>query len=771
MKPRVNSSLPHSNVGSVDDPKIRVLCVDDEANFLKTTQQILEHQNSFHVETASSVNDALQMITNEAFDVVVSDYSMPERSGLDFLQELKQNGNDIPFILFTGKGREEVAINALNLGADRYFNKIGDPETVYGELAYGIRQAVAQRRAEQKIWDREERIRAMFASSPDVMIVTDLKGVITDCNLQTLKLMQVTSRADLIGKNYRDLVVKDDHGKTEDSIKELYRYGHIKNMECRILTKKGFEISIDYSANILRDAYGKIVGAVGIARDITEQKQLREQLKESEKTYKLLTENITDAIFIQDMSLRVKYVSPAIEVLSGYTPEEILELKTEDFMTPESYQRGVADFMNAISLGKQGRDSEIPLIQYEYIRKDGSTFWGELRTNMMRNSEGNLIGLQGTLRDITDRKKAEEALRSSEKRFRELSELLPETIYETDCKSNLTFVNKEAFAKFGYPEEGFMYGLSAFQLIAPEDHDKVKKNFAKLMRGEKVGPQEYMAIRKDASTFPIIVESVPIIRDDKFEGIRGIMVDISDRKKAEDTLKETLKELEKTNDKLGVVGKITRHDTRNKLSVIINHIYLAKQDLTNPVHILTNLEDIELAVYQIEKLLGFLRIYEKLGTEERSYVSVKKSVAEAISLLSSLEGIDVRNEFDNLTVLADSLLRQVFYNLIENSMKHGENVTNIRTYYSEDELGLKLIYEDDGVGIPIDEKELIFNEGYGKGTGYGLFLIKKICEAYGWGITEKGTLGKGAKFVMTLPKLHKNGKISYKNPKQGTRQS
>jgi signal transduction histidine kinase len=108
------------------------------------------------------------------------------------------------------------------------------------------------------------------------------------------------------------------------------------------------------------------------------------------------------------------------------------------------------------------------------------------------------------------------------------------------------------------------------------------------------------------------------------------------------------------------------------------------------------------------------------------------------------------------------LLRQLFYNLIDNTLKYGEKVSQIRVYHEE--VGkdqLKLVYEDDGVGIPEDEKEKIFKEGYGKSTGYGLYLIKKICEAYGWTIQETGKPGKGAQFTMIIPKSNKNEKISY----------
>jgi signal transduction histidine kinase len=104
----------------------------------------------------------------------------------------------------------------------------------------------------------------------------------------------------------------------------------------------------------------------------------------------------------------------------------------------------------------------------------------------------------------------------------------------------------------------------------------------------------------------------------------------------------------------------------------------------------------------------------------------------------------------------------MFYNLIDDTLKHGENVSQIRVYHEEGENQLKLVYEDDGVGIPENEKELIFREGYGKGTGYGLYLIKKICETYDWTIKETGKQGKGAQFTIAIPKTIKNGKKSYR---------
>lgn len=128
-------------VVDVDGKKsIKVLHVDDELGLLKIAKECLEMQGLFQVESACSVEEAIGKLERGGYDVIISDYQMPGKDGLEFLRELRQNGNAVPFVIFTGKSREEVAIKALNLGADQYLNKNGDPETVYAELAHAVRR-------------------------------------------------------------------------------------------------------------------------------------------------------------------------------------------------------------------------------------------------------------------------------------------------------------------------------------------------------------------------------------------------------------------------------------------------------------------------------------------------------------------------------------------------------------------------------------------------------------------------------------------------------
>jgi len=157
--------MVESNVGSstgvfVDvtmKARIRVLHVDDEFGFLKVAKRCLEMEGAFQVDNASSAEEAMKKLKKKMFDVIVSDYVMPGKDGLELLKELRRKGNNVPFILFTVKDRDEVAMKALNCGADQYIHKVGDPETVYGELARNIIEAVKDRRTEEGRRETEKR--------------------------------------------------------------------------------------------------------------------------------------------------------------------------------------------------------------------------------------------------------------------------------------------------------------------------------------------------------------------------------------------------------------------------------------------------------------------------------------------------------------------------------------------------------------------------------------------------------------------------------------
>ncbi|MGF3523152.1 MAG: PAS domain-containing sensor histidine kinase, partial [Candidatus Bathyarchaeia archaeon] len=283
-------------------------------------------------------------------------------------------------------------------------------------------------------------------------------------------------------------------------------------------------------------------------------------------------------------------------------------------------------------------------------------------------------------------------------------------------------------------------GRLAVEFIAPKDRERVIQNIQKIMRGELSSGNEYTLLRKDGTTFPVMVYSKRFFDKDGKPCLRGIIVNISELKKASDALVLL-------NEKLSVVGGLTRHDVRNKLAAIAGQIYLLQKKMDSKSEIAGFSKKILNLIDQAARLLDFSKAYEEMGAETRRTINVEECFNTAVTLFSDLSSIRVLNNLSGLTVTADSMLTKVFYNLIDNSLKHGKKVTTISAHFTKEKDKITLTYEDDGVGIPEPAKATLFE----RRAVHGLFLVKKIMDFYGWSITENGEAGKGAKFVITIP--------------------
>lgn len=218
-------------------------------------------------------------------------------------------------------------------------------------------------------------------------------------------------------------------------------------------------------------------------------------------------------------------------------------------------------------------------------------------------------------------------------------------------------------------------------------------------------------------------------------------------------LKRAEERLEMVNGKLRVVGKLARHDVGNKLMIIIYSSYLLKKRFGDNPEIAKYIQNIDSAAAMANRIFDFSRYYEKIGVEEQANINIKDCFQEALTLFPHINHIKVMNETDGLIVVADSLLQQLFYNLIDNSIKHGKTVTEINLRYRIEPSKITLYYEDNGVGVIDENKENIFSEGFttSDGAGLGLSMIKKMMEVYNWTIKETGVPGKGARFEIDIP--------------------
>ncbi len=307
-------SIPLSEL-SGGSTMIRVLYVDDEPGLLEIGKLFLEQSGQFSVDIITSASVALTLLNTKNYEAIISDYQMPEMNGIEFLKKVRTSGNTIPFILFTGRGREEVVIQALNEGADFYLQKGGEPKSQFVELAHKIRQAVQQRRAEISIRNHERREADIISFLPDATAAIDTRGVVIAWNRAMEKMTGIRA-SEILGKgDYEyslpfyherrptliDLVLREDPD-LEAGYPLLKRDGRTLIAEATLpCLYNGRGATIWFTATPLYDSRGTIIGAIESVRDITARKQTETELgrkhDELEAAYNQLSaqENETEA--------------------------------------------------------------------------------------------------------------------------------------------------------------------------------------------------------------------------------------------------------------------------------------------------------------------------------------------------------------------------------------------------------------------------------------------------------------------------------------------
>ncbi len=271
-----------------------------------------------------------------------------------------------------------------------------------------------------------------------------------------------------------------------------------------------------------------------LKEELTSCKKLKEELL----LFKAIVDCSSEAIAIRDSTGRLIYINPAHEKLFGRSHDEARNLNYRDYYPPESVEVLNREVAPAL---ERGESWEGVLDAFD---ANGRRFPLWERADTIRSADGEMQYGFGLMHDISKEEQAEKAVDESEARFKELTELLPESIYEMDLKGNLIFANRSGFDHFGYTQEDFDRGLNAFDLIVPEDRDRGMENVQKILKGEKIRSTEYTVLRKDGSTFPAMFRSAVIFREEKPVGMRGLVIDITDRKSAEEALRKAHDKLE-----------------------------------------------------------------------------------------------------------------------------------------------------------------------------------------------------------------------------------
>jgi PAS domain S-box-containing protein len=580
---------------------ISLLYVDDEPDLLDLCKLFLEREREFSVVTVTSAQKGIEVLNEVAIEAIISDYQMPSMDGIEFLKEVRTKFKDIPFILFTGKGREEVAIEAFNNGADFYLQKGGDPRAQFGELSHKIRQAIRRKKAEEEL----RMMHSTVSNAPEGILWINEDGGITFFN---------------------------------DTI-------------CEML---------------------------------------------------------------------------------GYTREEFARLTIRD-ISPHFIENHLDNN------GFQKKQRKIRTVQDINRKKDGSLIPVEISLNY--SEFGPRLYVFAFVRDITDRKKADDELKSAYEKNQGLMDHANDAIFIADAETGMLLdANKKTQELIGRTLSE-IHTMHESDLHPPGEEEKYRAYFKKHAQ-EGTGHQEEIIVDHKGIQIPVIVSTTVLYLSGR-RCMMGIFHDISDIKKAHDAL-------QLANKKLNLLAEITRHDIRNKLTILSGYVELFTDHPPEPLHSMY-LAKLKSAVKMIEANIEFTKLYQDLGVVAPVWQNVDDTFFKACTHVD-IKQIRFQSDTGGLEIFADPLLERVFYNIVATAVEHGNEVSVIRLSAHESPGGLLIRIEDDGIGIPPHDKETIFQRGYGKNTGLGLFLSREILSITNITIKETGEFQHGACFEMCVPK-------------------
>ncbi len=427
--------------------RIRILCMEDDAGLARLTKKTLTAAG-FTVEVAADGEEGLSMWAAGSYDVLLVDQTMPVRSGLDVIRALAFEEPLPPTVMVTGTGNEEIAVQAMKLGAGDYVVK--DAEGSYLDLL----PTVIERLLEQQRLGEEKR--------------------------QAEEALQKA------------------HDELEARVKE-------RTAELEQANEK-------------------------LSQEVADRTKAEEALRESEERFRQLANLLPQTVFEVDGEGNLIYTNRHGLEISGYSRDDLEKgLHILELFSPEDRERVEQD-VHRLLMGGIVHDR-----RYTALKKDGNTYPVLLYSGLILR-DGEPAGLRGIALDITEQVWIEQALRESEERFRELSELLPLPVFECDREGNFTYSNTAGFEASGYAQEDLEKGLNALALVIPEHREGMTEQMQNAMAGGMIAGYQYTAARKDGSTFEALIYGSPIILAEEAVGLRAVALDITERVRMEERL-------------------------------------------------------------------------------------------------------------------------------------------------------------------------------------------------------------------------------------------
>jgi PAS domain S-box-containing protein len=388
----------------------------------------------------------------------------------------------------------------------------------------GISRDITQRKKiELTLAESEGKYRGLVETTDTGFVIIDGQGKVIDANDAYVRLTGRASQAEIMGRPVTEWTAPQDMERNRLAVEACAKKGSVRGLEINYAHPDGTLVPIEINATVVKTESG--VRIVTLCRDITIRKQTENAISDLNKRFEYALGATKTGFDIIDAEYNVHYIDPEWKKSYG---EPAGRKCYEYFM-------GRKDVCPTCGISKALRDKQT-IVTEEYLEREKR--WVEVHSIPFQNPSGQWLVAEFNI-DINERKLNEQRLKASEQKYRELADTLPQTVFEMDGQGLLIYANKTGFAQFGYDQGDFDQGIRVLNMLAPQDRDRAGQNITRRLKGNPAENQEYLALRKDGSTFPISIYVSPVLEEGKIRGLRGVIVDISEQKKAEQILRES----------------------------------------------------------------------------------------------------------------------------------------------------------------------------------------------------------------------------------------
>ena len=787
----------------------KILIVDDEVELMNILVEALTSQG-YEAAGFTAGEEAVEALRVQAFDVLLTDLMMPGIDGIALVREAMQIDPNIICMMMTGQGTIQTAVDAMKVGAFDYVLKPFRLQTMLPVLTRAmntrhLRLENVQLREAVAIHELSETI--AFTLDPQTVLSKLADGALTQSDADEVSILLPTAdgkelyvaavrgekRGRLLGERIplqesisswvaRERVPLILNGEVSDErFVALWPRPEIRSavsVPMQVANKLVGIINLNMTNRLRPFTLGQMKALsilAGTAAAALESAALYTEVQKAEEKYRSIFENAVEGIFQSTPEGRFLTVNPAMARILGYaSPAEMIESVTD---VANQLYLNPADREKAAQVEKE--QGVLHGFEMQAYRKDREKIWLSLNRRAVYDLNGDEIRREGSVEDITERKRAEQELSKSQERYRDLVENAHDIIYSHDLQGNYTSMNKAGEQITGYSPEDAL-NLNLKQTVAPECLATAQEMLKRKLAGEKVTAYEMEIIAKDGRRIAVEANTRLVMQDGVPVGIQGIARDITERKRMEKALHNSEEQLRQSQ-KMEAIGQLAggvAHDFNNLLTAINGYSSLAIRRLGETHAVSPYLDEIKKAGERAANLTRQLLAFGRKQMLQPLDLSLNDVVTDMTKMLKRLIGEDIQlvvklnPELDRIR--ADpGQIEQVLMNLIVNArdaMPTGGVLTietanaNLNDDYTSKHVDvtpgqfIMLAVSDTGTGMDAQTRSRIFEPFFttkekGKGTGLGLSTVYGIVKQSGGNVLVYSEEGRGTSFKVYLPQL------------------